>query len=119
MAKVLLVLATVDTPQPASQTFSGSRLFKIGDAAQITADVQVTSDDLADGDYTATCQSLDTTNTPIPDMVSLSFSLAGGQIVVPGTPAPPAPAPSPSPSPAPAPATYAAPSALSVSIVAS
>lgn len=117
MAKVLLVLATVDTPQPATQTFGGSRLFKIGEAAQITTDVQVTSDDLPDGDYTATCQSLDTTNTPIADMVSLSFTIAGGQIVVPGAPTSPAPAPGPTPSPAPAPAMYAAPSALSVSVV--
>lgn len=105
MSKVLLVLATIDAPQPANQTFGGRRLFKVGDAAQITAETQIVTDDLADGIYIATCQSLDATNAPMPDMVSLSFSLAGGQIVV------------PTPAPSPAPETYAAPASLGVSVV--
>lgn len=114
MAKILLVLATIATTQPATQTFGGKYLFNVNGAAQISAEPQITTDDLPDGDVTATCQSLDTTNTPIPDLVTLTFTLAGGQIVVPTAPTPPAP-----PAPAPAPATYPAPSALTATVVTS
>lgn len=108
MSKVLLVLATIATALPAGQTFSGSYLFKVDADAAIESQAQHTSGDLADGDHVATCQALDTLNAPLGDAVSVSFTLADGQIVVPGTPAPPAP---------PADSTYPAPVSLSVSVV--
>lgn len=112
MSKIRLVLATRDTPMPANQTFGGSYLFKFNDAAQISSQPSVISDDLPDGDYVATCQSLDVNNASLNDTVSLNFTLAGGLIVVPG--APPAPAPGPVPDPS----TYPAPSSLTATVVA-
>ena len=108
MSKILIVLATTMVAQAAGQTFGGKYLFKVGGAAQISEAPQITSEDLVDGDYTVTCQSLDTSNAPINDLVSGTLSLVGGRIVVPGAPAP---------TPAPAPDTYPAPASLSFSVV--
>ncbi len=111
MSKILAVLATTDTPQPSGQTFGGGYLFKFDDVAQLVLGVQVTSDDLPDGDHTFTAQALDTNNAAMGDAISSTFTLAGGQIVIPSAPVPPAP-------PAP-PATFPAPSSVSFSVVAS
>jgi hypothetical protein len=109
MSKILLVLATLATTQPAGQTFGGKYLFNVDGAAAIEPAPQHTTDDLADGIHVATCQALDTANAPMGAQVSLSFTLAAGQIVVPGAPAP-APAPAPD-------ATYPAPVSLTASVV--
>lgn len=106
MAKVLLVLATIDTPMPATQTFGGSYLYTIGGGvAKISADTTIEFDEVADGSYTATCQSLDTSNAPINDMVSVDFIVS-----TPATGTPPAP---PAPGPG---ATYPAPAALTATV---
>ena len=113
MSKVLAVLAVAATAQPSGQTFGGSYLCKFNDAAQIVADVKVTSDDLPDGTHTFSAQALDTNNGVMGDAVTSGFTLAGGQIVIPGAPTPPAP----TPAPAPAGDTYLAPVSVSFSIV--
>lgn len=107
MSKILFVLATVETLQPANQTFGGTYLFSVDGAAAIESSAQHTSGDLADGNHVCTCQALDTSNGAMGDSVSLSIMLAGGAIVVPGAPVPP-----------PAPATFPAPASLSASVVA-
>lgn len=107
MSKILFVLATIDTPQPDSQTFGGTYLFSVDGAGAIESTAQHTSGDLVDGDHTCTCQALDTTNTPMGSPVSLTITLAAGTIVVPGAPVPP-----------PTPATFPAPASLSASVVA-
>lgn len=109
MSKVLLVLAVVATAQPAGQTFGGKYLCKVNEAAQIVDQPQATSDELPDGDYVASFQALDSNNATMGDAATVSFSLAGGQIVVPGSPVP---------APPPAPDTYPAPLSISVSVVA-
>ena len=108
MSKILLVLATVATAQPAAQTFGGKFLFNVDVAAAIEPAAQHTSVDLADGDHTATCQALDTANGPMGDVATLKFTLAGGQIVVPGAP---------TPAPPPSDNTYPMPVSLTASVV--
>lgn len=105
MAKVLLVLATIDTTLPTGKpAFGGSYLFKVNDAAQIVAGLQATFDGVNDGD-TGSCESLDTTGAPMGDQVTVAIAI------------PAAAPPAPSPAPAPASGTYPAPSALSFQIV--
>lgn len=117
MSKILLALAVVATAQPADQTFGGSYLFKVDDGTKASAVIQsapsYTTEELSDGVYVATCQALDTTNAPMPGGVSVSFTLAGGQIVVPGDPG------APTPPPPPADNTYPAPVGLTATVVTS
>lgn len=109
MAKVLLVVALAAAAQPANQTFGGKYLFKLGDSAQITDQAQVEFGDVADGSYSASVQSLDTTGAPINDTQTCSVSVS--------TPTgAPAPGPAPSPAPAPDGGTYLAPSSLSATV---
>lgn len=71
MAKVKILIATAAKPLPAGVTaYAGQRLFKLGDLAQIVNDVMFEFDDVVDGTYTASCQSLDQTGAPIDDLVS-------------------------------------------------
>ncbi len=105
MAKVVLVLATQDVPQPAGARFGGSYLFKLGDAASISSTPTASFDGVADGSYTMICQSLDATGAPIADQVSGSVVVL---TPVGGTP--------PSPAPAPAPDTYPAPLSLTATV---
>lgn len=105
MAKVTLVLATTTKPLPAGVSFAGQRLFKLGDAAQIVAGTTVDFDGVADGTYTATCQSLDSTGAPIDDQVTCSVVV---QSPAAGTP--------PSPAPAPNGGTYDAPASLAATV---
>ena len=100
MAKVTLVLATTVMALPAGVSFAGQRLFKLGEAAQISADTSVTFDNVADGSYTASVQSLDSNGAPMDDSVTCAVSVQ--------TPVAPAPVPTPT--------TYDAPASLTVSI---
>lgn len=112
MSKILIVLATTMLPQPAGQSFSGSYLFKVNDGTNSSAVIETTpshtTEELSDGAYVATCQAIDTNNATMGDEVSLAFSLADGQIVVPGTP---------TPAPPPADNTYPAPLSLSATVL--
>jgi hypothetical protein len=106
MSKIRLTLATVMAATVIGQPFGGKYLFKLGDAATIADAPQADLDLPSDGTYVASCQSLDVTGAPIPDQITSSITLAGGQIVAP-----------PPPAPAPAPDTYPAPASLSAQIL--
>ncbi len=109
MSKILIVLATVPTATPAGQSFSGQFLFKVDGVAAIESQTQHTTADMADGDHTVTCQALDSNNGMLGAEVSGTFTLAGGQIVIPGAPVP---------APPPVDNTYPAPASLSFTVVA-
>jgi hypothetical protein len=112
MAKVTLVLATQLAALAAGITFSGKYLFKVtgpsgADTAQIVDTTTCEFDGVADGSYSASCTSLDSTGAPMNDTVSCSFSV---QTPADGTPPPP-PAPAPSPD-----NTYPAPASLAATV---
>lgn len=108
MAKVTLVLATIATALPAGVSFSGKYLFTIdGGEARIAETTTADFENIADGSYTASVQSLDSTGAPMNDKVTCSFSVS--------TPASDTP-PAPSPAPAPDTGTYPAPSSLSATV---
>jgi hypothetical protein len=112
MAKVTLVLATQLAVLAAGVSFSGKYLFKIAgpngaESAQIVDTTTCEFDGVADGSYSATCTSLDSTGAPMNDAVSCSFTV---QTPADGTP-PPAPSPAPSPD-----NTYPAPASLAATV---
>lgn len=101
MAKVVLVIATTQQPQPTGQKFGGKYLFKIGDHAQLVDQPQADFGDLPDGSYSASVQSVDTAGAPIADLQTYDFVVA-----TPGSGTPPSDDTYPAPSSLTAQITY-------------